>query len=139
MITGGFIIGYQMFSPGKSYRVKHPLGLQYLRDDIGRIHPLLTEWIVGADTTRIIKVDKTKIATISSVDPQMHGMFVDFHAKQIITRVMAERHAMKQNESQNKNDEPVENQRFIGEVGLSDEEQINRVMAYKEFAQPTIH
>lgn len=140
MITGGFIVGYSLLSPGKHYRVKHPLGLQYLRDDYGRVHPMITDWVWGADTGRVVLVEKAKVATISDVTPQLRGLFVENNARAVVQRIMQERALqMQQISSEEKSEEPVENQRFPGEVGLTEEEQIMRAMKFKEFANPTLH
>lgn len=143
MVTGGFVVGYELLSLGKYHRIKHPLGLQYVRDDYGKVHPMLTEWVWGADVAKVVKLEKAKVMTISSTNTKLKGLFVEFNAKMIVQRVLAERFAVnnapQENGSEDKAPEDVENQRFPGEVGLTDEEVINRVMKFKEFAQPTLH
>lgn len=139
MITGGFVVGYSLFSPGKHFRVKHPLGMQYLRDDYGRVHPMITEWVWGADTGRVVLIEKAKVATIAAVTPQLKQLFVEQNARAVLQRIMMERAQQMQISSENKPEEPVENQRFPGEVGLTEEEQIMRAMKFKEFANPTLH
>lgn len=144
MVTGSIVVGYDLtrFPFGKYHRVKHPLGLQYVKDEVGRVHPMLIDWVWGSDPFKAVLIERAKVATISPTNQKLHTMFVEYNAKVVLARVVMERlqqQQLAQSETEIKQTEPVENQRFPGETNLTEEEQIMRVMKFKEFVNPTLH
>lgn len=104
-----------------------------MKDEMGRVHPMLSEWMWGTNHHTPVLLDKNKIMSVSQVSPQLHKLFVQFNAN-IFLRTLGITVTNQPTEEQQQ-----ESPTFEGDVGLTEEEQAMRALKFLEFAKPTIH